>query len=60
MQIWAYPNYRDSDIATIAIAIVIYYLGISHHKYYHSALVPKPYVSHAEEVKPAEFEVRNQ
>ena len=55
MQIWAYPNYRDSDIAAIAISIVIYYCDISHYKYYHSALV-----SHAEEVKPAEFEVRNQ
>jgi len=38
MQIWAYPNYRDSDIVTIAIAIVIYYRDISHYRYYHSAL----------------------
>ena len=39
MQIWAYLNYRDSDIATIAIAIVIYYGNISHYWYYCSALV---------------------
>ena len=38
MQIWAYPNYRDGDIATIAIAIVIHYRDISHYWYYHSAL----------------------
>jgi len=29
MQIWAYPNYRDSDIATVAITIVIYYRALS-------------------------------
>jgi len=29
MQIWAYPNYRDSDIAAIAIAIMIYYRTIN-------------------------------
>jgi len=28
MQILAYPNYRNSDIATITIAIVIYYRTI--------------------------------
>jgi len=39
MQIWAYPNYRNSDIATIAIAIVIYYRDISHYRYCRSALV---------------------
>jgi len=37
MQVWAYLNYRDSDIA--AIAIVIYYRDISHYRYYRSALL---------------------
>ena len=32
MQIWAYLNYRNSDIATIAIAIVIYYDNILHYR----------------------------
>jgi len=39
LEIWAYPNYHDSDIATIAITIVIYYHETSHYRYYHSALV---------------------
>jgi len=32
-------NYRGSDIATIAITIVIYYCDMSHYRYYRSALV---------------------
>ena len=32
MQILAYPDYCDSDIATIAIAIKIYYRDISHYR----------------------------
>ena len=39
MQILAYHNYRDSDITTIAIAIVIYYRDILHYRYYRTALI---------------------
>ena len=37
MQIRAYPNYHDSDIATVAIKIVIYYRDVLHYWYYCSA-----------------------
>ena len=42
--VWAYHNYHDSDIVTIAIAItiaiMIHYRNILHYQYYRSALVP--------------------
>jgi len=44
MQIWAFLNYRNSDIATITI--VTYYRDVSHYRYYRSTLFIVQYDSH--------------